>query len=129
VDPPASDRSQQAVRDIASAEKRFSDAARRAGLTAVMAGWTTEDLRFNREGHPPYEGREASRRAVAADSTGVAWTPLGSGAARSGDLGYAYGVRLRHLGAVPDSSVYLDIWRRERDGKWRVSLMVDNPLK
>jgi len=129
ADPPARDRSKQAVRDIVSAEGRFSGAARRAGLAAVMAGWTTEDLRFNREGHAPAEGRDASRGAVAADSTGVAWNPLGSGASRSGDLGYTYGVRLRHLGATPDSSVYLNVWRRERDGKWRVSLMVDNPLK
>ena len=129
ADPPVADRSKQAVRDIASAEKRFSSAARKAGLAAVMAGWTTEDVRFNREGHPPYEGREATRFAVANDTTGVAWSPQGSGAARSGDLGYTYGIRLRHLGGAPDSSVYLNVWRRERDGKWRVSMMVDNPLR
>lgn len=128
-DPPPSDRTKQAARDIVSAEKRFSGAARKAGLAAVMAGWTTEDVRFNREGHQPAEGREASRAAVTDDSTAVAWTPQGSGASRSGDLGYTYGIRLRHIGARPDSSVYLNVWRRERDGKWRVSMMVDNPLK
>jgi ketosteroid isomerase-like protein len=129
ADPPAKDRSKQAVHDIAAAEKRFSGAARRAGLTAVMAGWTTEDLRFHREGHLPWEGRDASRSAVTADSTAVFWTPMGSGAASSGDLGYTYGIRIHQHGAAPDSSVYLNVWRRERDGKWRVSLMVDNPLK
>lgn len=129
ADPPPTDRSKQAARDIAAAEKRFSGAARKAGLAAVMTGWTTEDVRFNREGHQPAEGREASRMAVAADTASVFWRPQGTGAAHSGDLGYTYGVRLRHLGATPDSSVYLNVWRRERDGKWRVSLMVDNPLK
>lgn len=129
ADPPAADRSKQALKDIDAAERRFSGAATKAGLAAVISGWATEDVRFNREGRPPAEGREASRAALAADSTGVSWTPQGSGVARSGDLGYTYGVRLRHLGAAPDSSVYLNVWRRERDGKWRVSLMVDNPLQ
>jgi ketosteroid isomerase-like protein len=129
ADPPAQDRSKQALKDIDAAERRFSDAAHKAGLAAVLSGWATEDVRLNREGHSPAEGRPASRAALAADSTGVSWTPQGRGAARSGDLGYTYGIRLRNLGAKPDSSVYLNVWRRERDGKWRVSLMVDNPLE
>src|SRR5262252_1870871 len=129
ADAPAQDRSKQALKDIDAAERRFSDAAQKAGLAAVLTGWATEDVRYNREGHSPAEGRTASRAALVADSTGVSWTPQGSGAARSGDLGYTYGIRLRNLGANPDSSVYLNVWRRERDGKWRVSLMVDNPLK
>lgn len=128
-DPPADDRMSRALADIAAAESSFSERARRSGLAAALPRWTTADLRFNRDGHVPVMGANARRVMVKADSGAVSWTPQGSGAARSADLGYTYGIRQRRRGAAaPDSSVYLNVWRRDRDGKWRVSLMVDNPL-
>jgi ketosteroid isomerase-like protein len=130
ADPPATDRTKQALADIASAERRFSEAARRSGLAAALPRWTTSDLRFNREGHVPSYGSSARREMVKADSGAVSWSPQNSGASRSGDLGYTYGIRQRRRGkAAPDSSVYVNVWRRDRDGRWRVSLMVDNPLR
>lgn len=129
-DPPATDQTEQALAAIAAAERSFSDRARRSGLASALPRWTTADLRLNREGRFPSYGASARREMVKADSGAVSWTPKGSGAARSGDLGYTYGIRHRRRGeAAADSSVYVNVWRRDRDGKWRVSLMVDNPLR
>jgi len=52
------------------------------------------------------------------------------GASRSGDLGYAYGIRQRRGpgNAVADTSAFLDVWRRDALGSWKLAMAVDNPV-
>lgn len=96
-------------RDLASrsAEKGAAEA-----LHAVAA----DDIRILRGGAFPSTGTR-SIGAIATHTSGVPlWQPVGSGMARSGDLGYTYGtVRL----AGNKESSYVRIWRKER-GDWKV---------
>ena len=126
----AGDRTRAAERDIRAAEKRFSAEAEKRGFLAAFGAAAAADVRFNREGHLPGVGLEAARAALAADTSPARWSPQGAGASRSGDLGYTYGVRERPgaAGAPPDTSVFLDVWRREA-GRWRLVMAVDNPLE
>jgi len=127
---PKSDRSHSAQSEILAAEQRFSREAERRGFAEAFARVSARDVRLGREGQAPSVGLEAAHAALSGDAGKVRWTPTGSGASRSGDLGYAYGVRERfgEAGAPSDTTVYLDVWRRE--GKsWRLALMVDNPVE
>jgi hypothetical protein len=49
----------------------------------------------------------------------------------SDDLGFTYGVaeRVASRSEAPDSSTYMHIWRKEADRKWRIALIVENPIK
>jgi ketosteroid isomerase-like protein len=125
------DRSRAAEREIRSAEKRLSGEAQKRGFLAAFGDAAASDVRFNREGGLPAVGLEAARLALAADTSPALWTPQGAGASRSGDLGYSYGVRVRPTtsGAAPDTSVFLDVWRHEPGGHWRLVMAVDNPVE
>lgn len=115
--------------ELAAAERELERDARKKGLALAPDGWVTPDLRFYREGEMPRVGPEA-RAALAGDFTATGRSPRGRWAARSGDLGCTYGVleRPRPGGVVPDSAVYVRIWRRGTDGRWRIALAVHNPL-
>ena len=92
--------------------------------------WTTNDLRFLRDGDPPRLGDDA-RNAMSATPPRPAWRPIEAGIARSGDLGFTYGVRedsSEVAGQAPDSTVYVHIWRRQAGNQWKVCAVVDNPL-
>ena len=124
------DRSRVAQGELTEAERRFSAEARRQGLAAAITIFAADDLRFNRDGHPPARGPEAARALLAADSVRTRWSPMAVVASRSGDLGYSYGVRerLAPTGAVMDTSVFLDVWRRSPSGRWQLAMAVDNPV-
>ena len=60
--------------------------------------------------------------------------PAGSGLARSNALGYSYGVPERFgagadAGTPPDSSVYLNVWKKKGENEWRLALAVVKPLR
>jgi ketosteroid isomerase-like protein len=128
--PPKDDRRPSAVRELKGAEQSFAKSSTDVGFAAAFATYAAADVRFNRDGRAPAVGLDAARAAVATDSARTRWTPQGLDAARSGELGYAYGVRerLTAAGAPPDTSVFLDVWRREKGGRWRLVMAVDNPV-
>ena len=124
------DRRRPAENGIREAEKQLSLAALKRGLAAAILERAAPDVRFNRDGHFPALGADEARTILAADSRRARWTPQGVGASSSGDLGYSYGVRerLSRAGAVADTSVFLDVWRRSAAGRWELVMAVDNPL-
>jgi ketosteroid isomerase-like protein len=103
-----------------------------ANLTAEHAipMWTARDLRHLSGGHMPRLGDIAidSLAQVARHSK---WNPIDSGVARTGDLGYTYGLRVDHgpdVNQPPDTSVYVHVWRKTGPGEWKIAAVVDNPL-
>ena len=37
--------------------------------------------------------------------------------------------RIAARGDAPDSSVYVHIWRKEADKKWKLAVIVENPIR
>ena len=61
----------------------------------------------------------------------LTWVPVGAGIAASGDLGYTYGTyefRSRDKDGKPvlDHGKYTTIWKRQKDGNWKVALDMGN---
>jgi len=103
------DRRRAAGREIMAAEKRFSNDAERRGFGTAFETVAARDVRLGREGKLPALGIEAARSALLGDGR-ARWTLAGSGAARSGDLGFAFGVRERlRASATADTSAFLDV--------------------
>jgi ketosteroid isomerase-like protein len=116
--------------DPSGADRAWSEDARAIGESAAFLRWTTADVRSYRDGHEPWRGQRAAREALP-DSGGVpAFLPDTAIVARSGDLGYSYGIleRRAHADSVPDSSVYLHVWRRVGPAHWKAALVLEKPL-
>jgi ketosteroid isomerase-like protein len=59
------------------------------------------------------------------------WTPVGGDMAASGDLGYTYGTfefrsRDKEGKLVSNYGKYTSIWKRQKDGSWKVVLDMGN---
>lgn len=117
--------------DIPGEDTRLSKAMRSAGPHEALVAHGAADLRVNSEGRFPSLGLEAAQARF--DSLGgfYEYRTEGSVIARSGDLGYSYGLAEHFLSAKAapaDSAVYLHVWRQEGGRFWRLVLMVINPL-
>jgi ketosteroid isomerase-like protein len=72
-------------------------------------------------------GREAQAAKAKADEgkprpNVIRWKPLRADVAASGDLGYTWGVAEAGPGAAgpfKPYGIYVTIWQRQRDGKWK----------
>ncbi len=56
----------------------------------------------------------------------LVWAPTAADVAASGDLGMTIGTATVRVGAETSYSKYLTIWRRTRDGAWRVAADAGN---
>lgn len=61
----------------------------------------------------------------------LTWSPVGAGIAASGDLGYTYGTYEFHSKdkdgkAIVDHGKYTTIWKKQKDGSWKVALDMGN---
>ena len=61
----------------------------------------------------------------------LTWTPVGADISASGDLGYTYGTyEFRALGKdgkpAVDHGKYTSIWKKQKDGSWKVVLDMGN---
>lgn len=123
--------------DVAAARTALLDADRALAAStlekgsAAYDGVLTDDARLLRVSHQPALGREAARALLAEYPMPTTWEALGGGVARSGDLGYSYGFVKKHEEG-PESpwvstSNYLRVWRREKDGPWKLAFEVLSP--
>jgi len=61
----------------------------------------------------------------------LTWAPLAGGVAASGDLGYTYGTyefrsKDKDGKAVVNHGKYTTIWKKQKDGSWKVALDMGN---
>jgi ketosteroid isomerase-like protein len=116
---------------LLAADRALAAATQEKGSAAAYDGILTDDVRLLRVSHQPALGREAARALLAEYPMPTTWEPLGGGVARSGDLGYSYGFVKKHEEG-PESpwintSNYLRVWRREKDGPWKLAFEVLSP--
>ena len=119
------------VADLSGADRAWSKDARAIGESAAFLRWTTADVRSYREGQEPGRGQRAARESLPDSGAAVVQFLTDTAlVARSGDLGYSYGILERRAAAdaPPDSSVYLHVWRRVGAKRWKAALVLEKPL-
>jgi len=112
-------------------DRRLSKAMRSVGPREALAAHATSDLRVNSEGRLPAVGLEAAQARFDTLGGFYEFRTEGSGVARSGDLGYSYGLAEHFLAAnaaPADTSVFMHVWRLESGRLWRLALAVIGPL-
>jgi len=120
-----------ALTALLGADRAFATATQEQGSPAAYEPLLTDDVRLVRASRQPALGREAARALLAETPQPTTWEPLGGGVARSGDLGYTYGFVKRHEDGPEspwiNSSNYLRVWRKEKDGPWKLAFEVFSP--
>jgi ketosteroid isomerase-like protein len=116
--------------DLAALDLAWTRDARAKGSAAAFARRAAPDVRYCRDLVTPVLGVRAGREMLLAIPGVTLWNPQAQKVARSGDLGCTYGIleRRRLGGVAPDSSVYLHVWRRGDDGRWKVALALESAL-
>jgi ketosteroid isomerase-like protein len=86
---------------------------------AAYAGLTIAVSRLHRNGYMPSVGRERIRAWMEQHGKGITASTGAADCARSGDLGYSYGV-LDVAGEKPTRAAYVRVWQRNASGQWLV---------
>jgi ketosteroid isomerase-like protein len=76
-------------------------------------------------GMPVVTGREAIQKAHAEMTKlpgfSLSWTPTKADVAASGDIGHTAGTYDLKIGGVAEKGKYVTAWRKQADGKWKVT--------
>ena len=102
---------------LLAADRAFNTAAR-ASLVSGYTAAAAPAIRIHRNGHLPFEGRDAALTWARAQPA-VTAESLYAETARSGDLGYTWGTY--------EKGHYIRVWVRDAAGAWRVALDLDAP--
>lgn len=121
-----------ALAALLDTDRAFAKATQEKGSAATYEPLLTDDVRLVRASRQPVLGKEAARALLAEENPmPTTWETLGGGVSHSGDLGYTYGFVKRHEEG-PESpwintSNYLRVWRKEKDGPWKLAFEVFSP--
>lgn len=122
-----------ARQSVLDAERTLSDASASDGFRAALLARADDSLRLYRQGTFPLVGKGEVAKAVTVLSEYITWKPLKADVAASGDLAYAYGtyeLRTKQSDEKPaELGHYARVWKRDRNGPWRVVFNVANPAQ
>lgn len=109
-------------------------AAAAADTAQAFYDFMVDDAVWLPTGSEPVLGREAVRDTLRqSPGARLVWEPQAADVARSGELGYTWGLyQVQDIGPdgrqrVLSRGKYTTIWRRQRDGSWRAVLDIGNP--
>ncbi|HKI88868.1 MAG TPA: DUF4440 domain-containing protein [Draconibacterium sp.] len=113
------------VKQLFEADKSFSDASGKIGYAKAFIDFAHPDVAFLRDNSMPVVGKTAVQRLFEnAPSTGLnfSWEPLGGDIAKSGELGYTYGVYTITQDSVIEKGTYVSVWKKDGNGQWKYIL-------
>jgi ketosteroid isomerase-like protein len=123
------DEGRAALKDL---ERAFQTDAQARGFLKAYDVYLTDESRLHRQQMLPLVGRDAIRAFLSQKALTVKWEPLYADIAQSGDLGYVYGSYILSDNPARAEAIekgyYARVWKRGRDGKWKMALDVTSPL-
>lgn len=110
--------------DLMKVDREFSDRSAEAGMKTAFIEYASENAVLLRQGSMPIVGKAEiakTNEPIQDQEFILTWEPLYGDIAKSGDLGYTYGIFTMVVRA--DSSVnkgtYVSIWKKQADGSWK----------
>ena len=118
---------EQVKTELMQADAKFAAVTAERGLEGFLSFLADGVLKFGDKGTlltTRDQTREQLKKSFEQPGFQLQWKPLGADAAASGDLGYTWG----QYEAVPSGrrGHYLTIWKRQKDGSWKVVADVGN---
>ncbi len=109
----------------------FARTSVKKGPSAAFYLYLADNAMQLPEGSLPIYGRTAIYETMKGDHYDLLWTPVKAEVARSGELGWTWGkyvvvVRNDDGSETKMFGKYLNIWRKQSDGKWKVIVDMGN---
>jgi len=111
------------------ADTVFSNDAINKGLRAAYENSGTDDIRVLMLGGQPLLGKAEMAKVVPDALSDLQWFPMGGSVAKSGDLGYLYGMTYKtgDTAHLTPQGTYMHVWRKGVDG-WKLLIAEELPL-
>lgn len=115
--------------EIMNADMGFSDMSRQVGMKKAFLQYIDDEGVLLRPDHLPVVGADAIDYISVLSDTAykLSWKPMHAEIARSGEMGYTYGVYQLELKDTTLKGTYVNIWKKERDGQWKFIVNSNNP--
>lgn len=116
---------------LISTEREFLKASNAGGVMKAFLDYMSEDARLHRNGIFPLAGKDSIRTYFSGKAMRLSWEPLKADVSRSDDLGYTYGsyeLKEEAASAATEKGYYVRVWKRNKEGRWKVVLDTTNPL-
>ena len=110
--------------EILNADRAFSNMSRQVGMKKAFLEYIDNDGTLLRPNHLPIVGAEAiDFLSLVNDSAyTLTWKPTKAEIAKSGDLGYSFGVYELITKDTTLKGTYVSIWKKQSDGAWKFVL-------
>jgi ketosteroid isomerase-like protein len=125
-DSPLPDRA-AAAKKLQQAENKFAAAAK-ADSTIALSEAGLPDVRVHREGVFPAVGKYPAQLMLSVQRGKLSLERLGGGMSEASDLAYSYGKYSLTKPMNPERGYYLQIWRTDSEGAWKIALDYQSPL-
>lgn len=110
--------------EIIDADIAFSDMSRQVGIKKAFMEYMSDEGVLLRPGHVPIIG------AVAIDYLSqvndkdyvLSWKPSGGEIAKSGEMGFTYGIYELKINDETIKGTYVNVWKKQRSGTWKYVL-------
>jgi ketosteroid isomerase-like protein len=114
-------------------EGEFMQAAAEKGSAGYMSYYADDAVEVP-NGAPLIQGKVNIAKGMGLlddKNNSLTWAPVGADISASGDLGYTYGTfefrsKDKDGNAVVDHGKYTSIWKKQKDGNWKVVLDMGN---
>jgi len=118
---------------LLQADRDFDKATAARGAEGFLSFFAADAVVLTKSG-APITGTAALdklfRQAWAQPGYSLRWTPLKGEMASSGEIGYTYGTyerkSLQNGATSVETGKYVTVWKRQRDGGWKVALDMGN---
>lgn len=107
-----------AMEDVAAIEAAIAEAAG-SGIQSAYEPYLDADSRLHSSGPPPAKSKEGRAAVFAARPRSAAFSPLGGGASRAGDLVWTYGEARWSESGEAKTGYYVRVWQKRR-ANWRI---------
>jgi ketosteroid isomerase-like protein len=130
---PAAASPQATAETLKQLEGEFMRAAAEKGSAGYMSYYADDAVEVSNNS-PLIAGKENIAKGMGFlddKNNRLSWTPVGADISASGDLGYTYGSYEFHAvgkdgKAVVEYGKYTSIWKKQKDGRWKVALDMGN---
>ena len=120
---------EQQLQELVDADKAFSAASEKNGMKKAFLEYIADDAVLLRPGFLPIVEGDVIKFLNAQEDTSftMSWEPQGGDIAASGDMGFTYGVYKVATADTTLKGTYLNVWRKQEDGKWKFVIDTGNP--
>jgi ketosteroid isomerase-like protein len=115
------------ARLLRNAEGKFANVARTDSTAALLAS-ASESVRVHRDGVFPAVGRDAAALMLSVTRGELTLEKMGGAMSEAADLAYSYGKYTFVRPEKTERGHYLQIWRVEKDGAFKLALDFHAPL-